>query len=87
MFYLFCVITEVPPGAANAWSGVAGVLRYGPIFEVGELLVLDGGGREVGYPQRKPSKWNHLGYQIFDTLEEAARVARRIYISTMLNKS
>ncbi len=72
MAYQFCVITEVPPG-------------YGPAFEVGELMVVGHDGREIGYPQRKPSKWDHLGYQIFDTVEEAAEVARRIY-NAMLNK-
>jgi len=29
-----------------------------PVFHVGEILILDHTGREVGYPGRKPSKWD-----------------------------
>lgn len=52
-------------------------IRY-PVFSVGELLVLDDrSGREVGYPGRKPSKWN-VTVEMFTDIEEAVQRARDV---------
>ncbi len=49
-----------------------------PAFETGELLILTRDGREVGYPQRKPSKWRGIEYSIFDDLETAITLVHRM---------
>lgn len=48
------------------------------VFHPGELFLIDGEyGREVGYPQRKPSKWD-IGYRTFpiDRLDDALAVVK-----------
>jgi hypothetical protein len=41
-----------------------------PVFYPGEILILNEGGREHGFPGRKPDKW-HVEYEEFATVEEA----------------
>lgn len=53
-----------------------------PVFQVGEVLIVDGGGREVAYPGRKTSKWSGVESEVFDDVESA--VARA---SEVLSKS
>lgn len=48
-----------------------------PVFSIGEILILDGNGREIGYPGRKPSKWD-VECEEFDTLADAANRAREV---------
>lgn len=48
-----------------------------PVFHVGEILILDAGGREVGYPGRKPSKWS-VEVETVETLDEAAALSHRV---------
>lgn len=58
---------------------VALMLTYmTPVFHLGEIIVLDDSGREVGYPGRKPSKW-FITCEEFDNVEDA--VARSIAIT------
>lgn len=68
---------------ANGWLGRFEQLRdpglalalHAPVFSVGEILILDADGREIGYPGRKPSKWS-VEVESFDTAEAAtARAA------------
>ena len=40
------------------------------VFHVGEILILDGSGRELGYPGRKPSKWSVV-YKTFSDIKDA----------------
>ena len=80
MNYQFCVITEVPPGNdAPLFMETASDPIMTPVFEVGELhIVCACHGREIGYPGRKPSKWD-IQYMIFDDIEEAVAEARRAF--------
>jgi len=48
-----------------------------PCFTKGEVLIVDGHGREVAPPGRRPAKWG-VRYEVFDTLEEAVRRAREV---------
>ena len=48
-----------------------------PVFEPGEILIVDETGREVAGYCRKPSKWM-VEYEEFDNLEEAIKRAREI---------
>lgn len=41
-----------------------------PVFSLGEIIILDESGREVGGHMRKPSKWD-IEYETFTTLAEA----------------
>jgi len=66
------------PGPGN-WLGTFGEIPLGtaildvrqPVFAVGEILVVDGLGREIGYPGRKPDKWD-VEYEGFDDVAVAA---------------
>lgn len=50
------------------------------VFSVGEIVICDENGREIGYPGRKPSKW-YVSYEIFDNLNEAIdKVKSLLYI-------
>lgn len=44
------------------------------VFHIGEILVLDDDGREIGWPQRKPEKW-HVRTQRFGIHEIEAAIA------------
>lgn len=46
-----------------------------PVFQMGEILILNESGREVGYPGRKPSKWA-VEYDEFPVDQLEAAVAR-----------
>lgn len=48
-----------------------------PVFTVGEILILDASGREVGGRGRKPSKWD-VEVEYFDDLGAAVRRAREV---------
>lgn len=48
-----------------------------PVFHVGEILILDESGREVGYPGRKPSKWV-VDVADYDNLAEAVQRSREV---------
>lgn len=49
-----------------------------PVFEKGEIVICDvGNGREVGYPGRKPSKWD-VEYDIFDNLDDAVKRSQEL---------
>jgi hypothetical protein len=52
------------------------VLRA-PVFTLGEVLIVDGDGREMAGQGRKPSKWD-VSYEEFDDPEQA--VARAIEV-------
>ena len=45
-----------------------------PVFEEGEILILDEDGREVAGHLRKPDKWG-IEYEVFDNLEDAIKRA------------
>ena len=47
---------------------------FSRVFYIGELLILDGFGREIGYPGRKPSKWG-VRYETFSSLRQARKRA------------
>jgi len=65
---------DAAPGAMTAL--VLAGLAY-PVFEVGELLVLDHNGREPCGYGRKPSKWV-VEYEEFGSIEDAVRRAREV---------
>jgi hypothetical protein len=44
------------------------------VFEVGEILILDESGREVGFPGRKPEKWD-VRIKYVQSFEQAAAVS------------
>lgn len=47
------------------------------VFEVGEILILNSYGREIGYPGRKPSKW-FVETETVSSLEEAHELAQAL---------
>ena len=47
------------------------------VFTLGEILILDEYGREIGGAQRKPGKW-HVEVEYFADLEEAVVRAREV---------
>lgn len=49
-----------------------------PIFNVGEILILDESGREIGYPQRKPGKWSNVGFDFYDNVQDAILRAQEL---------
>lgn len=48
-----------------------------PVFYEGEILILDEGGREIGFPGRKPSKWDVDVVEV-SSLEEAATLSHQV---------
>jgi len=63
------VITRVPPlHALN--------LRT-PVFHVGEVVIMDASGREIPFPQRKPSKWD-VDCEQYTDLGQALGRAREV---------
>lgn len=71
------VVTE-QPDESNGWLGRVEVARLGPavlnfrgpVFALGEILVLDGDGREFTGRGRKPNKWD-VDCREFDDIQEA----------------
>ena len=73
-------VTPANPREVNPDSLVDGKLHVRrPVFYVGELLLLDEYGREIGYPGRKPGRWD-ISYETFpcDRWEDAARRASEV---------
>ena len=85
------VVTKVPdPETEDGNLAAALVYRLPPqqqlgvliagrmeVFTLGEILVLDGGGREYGGKGRKPAKWD-VETTTCATLEEAAELSARV---------
>lgn len=63
-----------PPDIFNEYHGVYHSLLSldfrMPVFALGEILVLDGEGREIGGRGRKPNKWD-VDWEVCDTVEYA----------------
>jgi len=91
MNYKIAVITRVPDPETDD-GNLAAALVYRlpsqlrlacvlqgrtPVFHLGEILILDGNGREVVGLGRKPSKWD-VGYQTFAALDEAIVRAQEV---------
>lgn len=53
------------------------------VFHVGEILILNDGGREVCYPGRKPSKW-HVRVEEFTNLDQAIQRANKVFDDAIL---
>lgn len=49
-------------------------LCHTPVFQKGEILIVDTSGREIPYPGRKPSKW-YVTAEYFKNIEEAIKKA------------
>lgn len=47
------------------------------VFSLGEIVVLDGGEREIGGEGRKPSKW-FIEYETFDDIDAAIARSREV---------
>lgn len=77
---LFVRVEE--PSQSNDWTGkVASVGMEAlsllvPVFDLGEIVVADEGGRELVGRLRKPSKWD-VGTETFDSIEEAVARSQR----------
>ena len=52
-----------------------------PVFQVGEVLILNDYGREIPYPGRKPSKW-YVDYEMYDDLDAALERSRDVFENT-----
>ena len=63
-------------GDAQRAAGFVFNLRA-PVFSLGEVLILDERGREVGYPGRKPDKWL-VEVVTVSSLEEARDLAEKV---------
>jgi len=48
-----------------------------PVFMMGEILILDGDGREIGGRMRKPDKWD-VTIEIYRTIEDAVTRAEEV---------
>lgn len=48
-----------------------------PVFQEGEILIIDKSGREIAGLGRKPSKWA-VEYEVFDNLEDAIKKAIKV---------
>lgn len=69
------VVETRHPG--NDWTEVTepvppmvGLSLRRPVFTVGEILILGPDGRELGWPGRKPGKWD-VDVEEFDTVDAA----------------
>lgn len=62
----------IEPGLRNLW-----IALRGPVFRVGEILILGPDGREPGHPGRKPSKWE-VACEAFDDLNAAVARAQEV---------
>lgn len=51
-----------------------------PVFQEGEILIIDESGREIAGLGRKPSKWA-VEYEVFDNLEDAIKKAHQILVA------
>jgi len=48
-----------------------------PVFHVGEILIVDEDGREIGFPGRKPDKWD-VTVVSYDHVEDAIHHAIQV---------
>lgn len=48
-----------------------------PVFSLGEVVIVDEGGRELVCGQRKADKWD-VQYETFDSIDEAVRRAQEV---------
>lgn len=64
---------EVDPNLAMA---ALLVLRV-PVFVLGEIILVDDSGREIGGNMRKPSKWD-ISYEEFDLSVDAVARSREV---------
>lgn len=48
-----------------------------PVFDLGEIIVLDRSGREIGARGRKPAKWL-ISFETFNKIEDAAARALEV---------
>ena len=48
-----------------------------PVFQLGEILILDNNGREVNGVGRKPSKWS-VEYKTFNNIDEAVQMSKNL---------
>ena len=58
-------------------QGIEAMAFRAPVFDIGEILVLDLDGREIGGRGRKPSKWD-VKCEVFDDIEKAIERAREV---------
>lgn len=56
-----------------------------PVFNVGEILILNDSGREVCYPGRKPSKWR-VQVEEFTDLNEAIARSKQVFDDFILEE-
>lgn len=56
------------------------------VFHVGEILILNEDGREVGYPGRKPRKW-HVEVEEFDDLEKAIARSKEVFEESLRSQA
>lgn len=68
--YLDSGVGETPQRLVDAMGVDMMMTMRAPVFNVGEILLLDGSGREIGYPGRKPGKWD-VTVESFGSLTEA----------------
>jgi hypothetical protein len=57
-----------------------------PVFHVGEILILDESGREIGYPGRKPGKWD-VEIEEFFYLDQAVVRAREVFEASLRSEA
>lgn len=69
----------------NGWLGryervniMAAMHLRTPVFEVGEILILNESGREYGFPGRKPSKWD-VDCEEFTDFQEAVKRSEEVF--------
>lgn len=80
----FAVITHVPDPETNDGNLASALVYRLPkdlqfhvmingrteVFALGEIVILNESGREIGGRGRKPSKW-HINYELFDAVDAA----------------
>lgn len=69
-FDIFTVVEEGFPGRCERISLNAALNLRTKVFELGEIIIVDEDGREIGGAQRKPNKW-FVTCEYFTTLSEA----------------
>lgn len=60
-------------------DGMTAMMLSIPVFHVGEILILNEGGREISGLGRKPSKWD-IEYEVFDMIEGAVQRALEVAV-------
>ena len=70
---------------ANDYKGKYEKVNFGaaflnlrqPVFRLGEIIIVDGDGRELVCDQRKASKWG-VGWETFGSIEDAVYRSREV---------